>query len=64
MTAIVIVVVPTRATGLRSASAIPAPHERDEREPQRKVITTGDESVPPFWTWFIENPRDVDRVAI
>jgi hypothetical protein len=22
------------------------------------------QTTPPFWTWFIENPRGVDRAAI
>jgi hypothetical protein len=64
MTAIVIVVVPMREPALRSANPIPALRERDECNPPRKSTGNGGESEPPFWTWFIENPREDRRVAI
>jgi len=34
-----------------------------QREPQREAASDGNESDSPFWTWFIENPRQGDRVA-
>jgi hypothetical protein len=64
MTAIVVVVVPMRETGTRRVNPIQGPGERDERDPQRKATGKGNKSDPPFWTWFIENPRGGDRVAI
>ncbi len=64
MTAIVVVFVPVRETEMRSANPKPAPRARDEREAQRETISQDGESDPPFWTWFIENPREGNRVAI
>jgi len=57
MTAIVLVVIPGRDTSLRFANSTPGSRKDEEKEPQRRVLTSGKESDPPFWTWFIENPR-------
>jgi hypothetical protein len=56
MKAIVIMIVPMRETGTRSPNPIPDPGETNEPEPQCEAINKGDESNPPFWTWFVENP--------
>ena len=64
MTAIVIVVVPTREAGVRSVNPIPARRKKAECEPQPDAINPGDGWDPPFWTWFIENPRGGDRAVI
>ena len=66
MKTIVVVCVPTRDTGLSAEKAIAAPNNgappgcddldiigasRSLESPKRE------QSTPPFWTWFIENPR-------
>jgi hypothetical protein len=36
----------------------------DRANVKRPKTANFDQTTPPFWTWFIENPRERNRVVI
>jgi hypothetical protein len=60
MNAILIVFMPTSSS--RFAQQQPVTNTFSAELPPRLDDTAGDDrSTPPFWTWFIENPRSCRR---
>jgi hypothetical protein len=66
MKTIVVVCVPTRDAGLSAEKTVAGPNNASlQRYDHSGFGITGrslkpskrDQSMPPFWTWFIENPR-------
>ena len=65
MNAIVIVFIPSRdAQSLTEQTARPRvidllPQSIDSDQPKTVLhqISDRDQTTPPFWTWFVENPR-------
>jgi hypothetical protein len=65
MSAIVIVSMPApegqlvteQAAALRVVDPLPQSTESDNTRAELPEASNRDQMTPPFWTWFIENPR-------
>ena len=66
MKAIVIVFMPSRygqvsseQTASRDTSSGALQVVSDEPKTELARLSNSDQTIPPFWTWFVENPRRV-----
>jgi hypothetical protein len=57
MKAIVILVVPKREFDAQSVAPVRVSCPSDERALALRASNKSYDPDPPFWTWFIENPR-------
>lgn len=67
MNAIVFVVMPASDSQLLAEQVVdllPAGGRATHAKAGLPATCEPDQSGLPFWTWFIENPRRVDRIAI
>jgi hypothetical protein len=68
MKTIVVIWVPTPDAGSAAEKAVVSLDLHFDQSPVTAGVRANedrrDSSMSPFWTWFIENPRAADRIAI
>jgi hypothetical protein len=67
MNAIVFVVMPasdSQRLAEQVADLLPTGGRSNRTKARPPKTSEPDQTTSPFWTWFIENPRDGDPVAI